>query len=375
MKKSNIIFPVLLTLLLAAYLPGCNQAKKDLPGRTPADSVHVDTGFTEFFARDCCGLTGADGVYSVLLPDGRTVWMFGDTFLGTVNPDGSREPRDPIFVRNSIAVQDKDSLKTLYNIHHGRDASFFIAEDAYRPGRLAEDSIWYWPGDAFMENGKVMFFLSRFYQAESHMWGFRWDGTFIATVSFPGLELEKIEALHYPSETEIHWGHAVCDDAEDYTYIYGTGAENPYVARAPRGNIMEPWEFHTGSEWTGDPNLAMPLFRDKSSEQFSVIRLKEKYVLLTQTGGLSQDICVYTSDLPYTGFSEKNVIAKALPPANLGERDLFTYNALAHPQFMKDENLLVSYCVNAMNLQDLFEDAGLYRPVFLRVPVRDIIKE
>jgi hypothetical protein len=339
------------------------------------NSVSVDQEFTGLFARDCCGLTGADGVYSVLLPDGRTVWMFGDTFLGTVNPDGSRKPRDPVYVRNAIAVQEGDSLRTLYNIHEGRDASYFIAREAFKNDRLAEDSIWFWPGDALLEGGKIMFFLSRFYQAEGHMWGFRWDGTYIATVSLPGLELEKISALSYPSDTEIHWGHSVCDEADEYTYIYGTGAERPYVARAPRGNIMAAWEFYTGSEWVSDPNLAEPIIQDKSSEQFSVFKLGEKFVLLTQMGGLSEDICTYTSDLPYTGFSEKKIIATATPPMHPGDSNFFTYNALAHPQFTEDERLLVSYCVNSMNLKDLFTDAGIYRPVFLRVPINNILNQ
>src|SRR5215831_8104643 len=34
--------------------------------------------------------TGSDGTLSVLLPDGRVLWDFSDTFLGLVNSDGSR---------------------------------------------------------------------------------------------------------------------------------------------------------------------------------------------------------------------------------------------------------------------------------------------
>jgi len=337
--------------------------------------ARIDSEFTDFFARNCCGMTGADGVYSLELPDGRTVWTFGDTFLGTVNPDNTREPRIPVFVRNSIAVQDGDSLRTLYNVHNGMDASYFIAAEAYKNDQLAEDSIWFWPGDAFMENGKVKFFLSRFYRDKNDMWGFRWNGTYIATVSYPELEVEDIVPVPRPSDIEIHWGHAVFDDADDFTYIYGTGEENPYVARAPKGNILEPWEFYTGQEWVYDANLAKPLIKDKSSEQFSVFRLEDKYVLLTQTGELSRDICTYTSELPYGEFSEKTVVAIADPPAHLPDGNLFTYNALAHPQFLENNELLVSYCVNSFNIRDLFHEAGNYRPVFLRIPVEKILKK
>ena len=50
------------------------------------------------------GWTGADSTYSVRLPGGRTAWIFSDTFLGPVNPDGSRPTTTP-FINNSFMVQ------------------------------------------------------------------------------------------------------------------------------------------------------------------------------------------------------------------------------------------------------------------------------
>ena len=49
-----------------------------------------DQAYDDFFQRAGPGWTGGDGTYSVGLPDGRTAWSFGDTFLGTIAPDGSR---------------------------------------------------------------------------------------------------------------------------------------------------------------------------------------------------------------------------------------------------------------------------------------------
>src|SRR4051794_32017888 len=40
--------------------------------------------------------TGADSTVSVPLPDGRNAWLFSDTFLGTVNADGSRPRTTPM---------------------------------------------------------------------------------------------------------------------------------------------------------------------------------------------------------------------------------------------------------------------------------------
>ncbi|HPS51075.1 MAG TPA: hypothetical protein PK892_10265, partial [Bacteroidales bacterium] len=67
-------------LLLVCLMP--NPGKPQEPSNsTKVPDTPFDRKFMKMFARDCCGVTGADGEYSVLLPDGRTVWIFGDSFL------------------------------------------------------------------------------------------------------------------------------------------------------------------------------------------------------------------------------------------------------------------------------------------------------
>lgn len=341
---------------------------------TKHDSVYVDTSFVNFFARDCCGVTGSDGYYSVPLPDGRIVWIFGDSFLGTVNPDGSREKRSPVFIRNAFAVQDGDSLRSLYQVIDGWESSLVIPPDAVKGTEFSEDSLWYWPGDGLVEDGKLKVFMSGFYQAEPGGWGFRWTGANLATFSLPDLQLQSIDPIDYPGEVEIHWGHAVCDDAPNYTYIYGAGDKFPYVARVKKGNVLAPWEFFTGSEWVSDSRQAKPMTDFKGSEQFSVIRIKDKYVLLTQSGDfLDSGLFSATSDLPFTGWSQEKELYKLKPLKPV--KDLFAYNPVAHPHFTQNDELLVSYCVNSFNLEDLFIDASKYRPVFIRVPIDLILEE
>src|SRR5437763_304475 len=41
-----------------------------------------DDDFTRLWATCGPGWTGGDGAYSVALPDGRSVWLFGDSFMG-----------------------------------------------------------------------------------------------------------------------------------------------------------------------------------------------------------------------------------------------------------------------------------------------------
>lgn len=362
-----------LLVTLGFLLYGCGGSNK-APEQGASDSAYVDYSFTEFFARDCCGVTGSDGFYSVPLPDGRTVWIFGDSFLGTVNPDGSREKRSPVFIRNAFAIQDGDSLRSLYQVIDGWESSLVIPPEAKKGNEYSEDSLWYWPGDGFVENGKLKVFMTAFYQAEPGGWGFRYTSSNLATFSLPDIQLEKIDHLDYPGEVEIHWGHAVCDDDEDYTYIYGAGDKYPYVARAPKGNILAEWEFYTGTHWTKNAKLAKPMTDFQGSEQFSVIKLKDKYILLTQSGDfLASSLYSMTSDLPYSGWKNKKELYNIKPLEQV--KDLFAYNPVAHPKFNKNDELLVSYCVNSFNLEDLFEDASKYRPVFIRIPIDQILEK
>lgn len=294
-------------LIIPIILVSCDL-KHEMKGEVKDQKVYVDAYFTDLFARDCCGVTGSDGFYSVELPDKRTVWIFGDSFLGTVNDDGSRDKRSPVFIRNAMAIQDGDSLRSLYNVIDGWESSFVIPPDAVKGTVFSEDSLWYWPGDGFIENGELKVFMSGFYQADTGNWGFRWTSTNIATFSLPEVKLKKIDKFDYPGEVEVHWGHAVCDDDTDYNYIYGAGEGEkfPYVARAPKGDITADWEFFTGDEWVKDSKLAKPMVEINGSEQFSVIKINDKYVLFTQSGDfLESSLYSMTSDSPYKGWSNK----------------------------------------------------------------------
>lgn len=365
-------------LLLVCLMPNPGKAQEPSTS-TKVPDAPFDRKFMKMFARDCCGVTGADGEYSVLLPDGRTVWVFGDSFLGAVNPDRSREKRKPWFIRNSMAVQEADTLRSFYQVIDGWESSLVIPPNAPKGKQFSEDSLWYWPGDGFIEDGKLKVFMSGFYQAKPGDWGFAWTSANIATFSLPEIKLERIDHFDYPGIQEIHWGHAVCDGDAKHTYIYGAEdkSKNLFVARAPKGNILAPWEFFDGNGWVKDSKQSKPMLAIQGSEQFSVFKLNDKYILVVQEGGfMTGEIVSYYSDLPYSGWKNRKVLCHTrLPDDVASTANLFAYNSLAHPQFIENDELLISCCINSFIVEDVFRDASKYRPVFLRVPVSRIFEE
>jgi hypothetical protein len=90
--------------------------------------------------------TGGDSTVSALLPDGRVVWLFSDTFLGSVNPDGSR-PRETPMVNNTMVVQDGTAL---VDTRHGGNAD--SPTSLVQPEQPEE---FFWVADAVVESGTL----------------------------------------------------------------------------------------------------------------------------------------------------------------------------------------------------------------------------
>ena len=108
------------------------------------------------------------------------------------------------------------------------------------------------------------------------------------------------------------------------------------------------------------------------SSQFNVFRLRDKYVLLTQNKRFnSGEIYTFISDSPCGPWRNKQLIFRTY------EQDvpnLFTYNAMAHPQFEKDGMILVSYNVNTGDFAQQFSDVTTYRPRFFWVEIDRILE-
>ena len=168
----------------------------------------------------------------------------------------------------------------------------------------------------------------------------------------------------------------------DYVYVYAqvdvTNDADPIsevlVARTTPAKLCTDWEYYTGSGWSTDPSAAERLEGLASvpvSSQFNVFRLRDKYVLLTQSKRYnSGEIYTFTSDSPAGPWRNKQLIYRI--PA-MENRKLFTYNAMAHPQFEKDGMILVSYNVNTEEFSQQFSDVSTYRPRFFWIGIDRIL--
>jgi hypothetical protein len=375
-KFRQIVYAAILLVFLLETLwtlTGCARSatspdQLDAGGRNEASELFPqaapDRFYNDLFTRRDGGWTGGDGTRSVALPDGRILWLFGDTFLGTVRPDRSR-PRAAPMVRNTFVVQSGDTLVTL---HGGTAASpqAFVTPQ--------ERGSWYWPTDGLVEGNRLIVFLPRFTAIGQGMWDWRWNGTDIGTFSLPELRLEKITAA--VAVNRVIYGTAILEDA-DGTYIYGIedlqSAKYVHIAKTSSGRFDDAWEFWNGDGWTFDPLVSKRLFSG-AALQFSVFKTGGRYVLITSDNRNPFDsaIVAYVSPSPIGPWSLRSFLFR--PPEAKG--DIVAYNALAHPHLSPPDRLLISYNLNHIRDPNaVYQNADDYRPRFILINHKELGQE
>lgn len=221
------------------------------------------------------------------------------------------------------------------------------------------------------------------YQGGDGMWGFMYETTHILEYSLPGLNLVRTTPIPFNGSEDVHYGMAALKEG-DYVYIYAQvdvkNDANPIsevlVARSTMNNLYTNWEYYTGSGWNTDASSAVKLEGLASvpvSSQFNVFKLRDKYVLLTQKKTFnSGEIYTFIADSPSGPWRNKQLIFKTYEQ---NSPHLFTYNAMAHPQFEKDGMILISYNVNTETFAEQFSDVSTYRPRFFWVDINKILEK
>lgn len=311
---------------------------------------------------DSGSVTGGDGMYSIALPDGRSLFLIGDSYTGTVT-DGRRSSSEHMY-RNTYIIYDRGRASAVCD-GAGPATSAAVPEGVGDEGRE-----WYWPGHGFVCDGRLCIFQTLMYQGGEGMWGFRYARTDLLEYELPSLRHTGTHSIPFSGPEQIHFGMAALNDG-DYIYIYAQKdvrndadpVAEALVARTTADRLLTEWEYFTGEGWSADAAEAAPMEGLGSvavSSQFNVFRLDGKYVLLTQNKRFnSGEIYTFTSDSPQGPWSNRKLILRT---TEQNEKDLFTYNAMAHPQFEKDGMILVSYNVNTLRFEQQFEDVRSYRP-------------
>jgi hypothetical protein len=354
-----IAIVVAVALLLAGAGAPQPVGPSQVAGATPNRELNA---LWQRYGDDGGQWSGADGTTSISLPDGRTAWLFSDTFLGEVN-DAHCRPRTAPLVRNSIVVQDGRRLTT----HPGGKDRRLGLPTGILPSATPEN--WYWVADGTVEGDKLRVFYNRYRSAGHGPLGFGPAGTVLATLSLPDLTVRGMTTV--PGTARVLWGSAVVEDA-GYTYVYGSeiGDQTKFahLARARTGELTRPWEYWTGDGWSRTEARSRRLMSGVGTG-FSVDRIGGRYVLVTQETNavLSPHLVAYFAHRPTGPFSGPTYLYRAPEP---GGQNRIVYDARLHPQLSTPNRLVVSYNVNTLAPDETHRDARIYRPRFIDITLR-----
>jgi hypothetical protein len=327
------------------------------------------------------GWEGADAAYSIPLPDGRDVWIFGDTLFGEKRVVAGHDPRQ---VHNSLGISTC-TPDGKWNLHYvvkrdakGDAASYFSPQDPKH---------WYWAMDGFYANGDLWVTLLCIRHASTPSpWAMDFEtcGTDLAqishldrdpqdwTVQKHPLVADGVKA--YPSATAVVDGN--------YAYIfalYEAGTRPLLATRIPLSGLTEPaknlqYLAADGSWKPGfDPAKAKAIM-DPGITELSIRYhpVLHQWVAVMFEPNMFSDKILYRTAPDLTGPWSSGTVVYHVPEMQPGpqrDKDTFCYAGKEHPEFEQPGQLLFTYVCNTMNVPSLVSNEHIYFPQVVSVPM------
>jgi hypothetical protein len=324
------------------------------------------------------GWIGGDTAQSVSLGQGKTLWLFGDTWVGAVK-DGRRSRAR--LVHNSVGIQDSSQTPCRYVIAEGaseKPVEFFSPAD----GRG-----WLWPLSGVLVRDRLYLFLAQYERSENprspeHSLIGQWLGIVENPHDDPQdwcLTQTPIPfSITQPTRTLSYGSNAVV--AGEHLYIYGCDDRSKErtlgvyltVARVPLDHVenMSQWRFFRKGRWSHDSASATHI-SDYMAAELSVARLpnSDQYVMVYTDCGVSNRVVARTAPTPVGPWSD----IKLIHTCTDAKRDtgVFSYAAKAHPTLSDDGRLVISYLTSSADPWQVATDARLFWPTFVTVDFRD----
>jgi hypothetical protein len=378
------------------------------------------------------GWSGGDGAYSVPLPNARTLWLFGDSYLSDVKAtgrtDGTLRFGSTIAIENGPlgllppAAADLEFdwgppnsngwLPVGWDVMQGPEAPASVAT-----ARAAGLGLLAWPlhgmtigndlvlftlpvspfkcddcqGPAIKVHGSVASIVRGVDRPYSE-WGFRHEQGWDPAQRPPQRFVPHSRATAAVDDpTWLFWGNYMMRDPADSTAVLVYGhrrhaednatvvARVPDVAAADDVWAFDRWTFWNGTAWGSDPDEAVSVATDSATET-SVLAVPSSYgggfAMVESNHPFSIEVKVSLAENPWGPFVEKYVMSLGDCPITGfdASRDI-TYAAKAHPELSTDDSLLVSLIVvprPGTNQEMVVSDPHMYVPRFVDLPWAEV---
>jgi hypothetical protein len=325
------------------------------------------------------GWTGGDGAYSIPMSNHRVLWLFGDSWIGSI-----KENRhvNATLVNNAIAIQDGKEPDTA-NIRflwkkskNGEPRAFITPVDGIG---------WYWMYHGLITRSGLYIFMMQIDRTdEKSVFGFKLIGTWLCHVADPNAPPEtwqvtqhKIPWAQFSSKGDLFFGSSTLRE-KGFIYIYGTKDEisdgirdkHMILARVPENRLLEfeDWTFYSGNgHWGSDFTRVKKLFQHAANEySVSYLPALNRYITVYTEKSMTPRIVARLAERP-EGFWGDPIFLYQCPEVEW-HKDVFCYAAKGHPELSSKANeIVVTYMTNSMDFNHLENDARFYWPRFLRI--------
>ncbi len=341
------------------------------------------------------GWTGADGAYSVKVDDHRTLWFFGDTWIGPIK-NGKR-----ISTRNSIV----NNTAALQMFRGKAPFKFFWKQPAKSLFVPEQSDCYYWPGDGACVDGKLYVFMHVIKNKPDAPPPFQFQriGDDLIQIDNPSADASSWRWKRIAVSRTVDGANFGISCLTDSKYLYsycsyppaksGLNVHPLIVARIERtalaglfgSNTSElaesKWEFlcekkdgtaddfaqkQVHGVWSHGVEKPIILFPDAAPEM-SVSRVNgiDAYVA-TYMPPLDHSIYLRFSKNPEGPFSPR-VLACKCPES---EKWMLLYSAKAHPELAKAAGeMIITYCRNTSDFSFHLKSPYIYAPQAVRVMI------
>jgi len=349
---------------------------------TPASNGQLrplpDFSYTE-------GWLGADDAYSVPIGSNKSVWLFGDTFVGA--PETKLRSQAKTMVHNTVGISECEQ---------GKNCSlryFWHEPDSPKPRSFFDtgtDDLYYWPLDGFLE-GKTLYLSLLAVRNKpgaklGDAFGFEIVGTKLATIDNVQLPPERWH-VEVQDLTDAHlWTGASLVPDGKYVIWYtevseGEGRGFMTEMRVPRNKMSKPsgnWEYlNKDNHWVAGlaGKDAMHVIEQPISEMSVRYHPTIKKWLALSPGPdfPSAWAVVRSADSAVGPWSSPQKIYEfpEMKRDNPGyDKDTFCYAVKEHIEFA-DDKIALTYACNSMVLSKTMANMNIYRP---RAVVLDLPK-
>jgi hypothetical protein len=327
------------------------------------------------------GWQGADAAYSIPLPDGRDVWIFGDTLYGKQRLVAGHAPR---MVHNSLGISTCDAQGNFhlkYVIRRGVENN---AESYFSP---KNPDHWYWALDGFVVKGDLwvtLLCIEHAKKASPWAMDFATCGSDLARISHLDRDPQKWSVEYFPLVPDGVKAYPSASTVVNGKYVYlfalyESGSRPLLVTRIPLEGLGDPQkhlEYLTADgKWKPgfDPANAKMVMKTGSTELSIRYHpaLKKWLAVMLDPHGFSDKVILRSAPDLTGPWSEPKVIyhIPEMLPGPKRDKDTFCYAGKEHPEFETSGELNFTYVCNTMDVPKLAANYSIYYPHFIQVPM------